>query len=144
MLEPEQHPSCARIAKHIGDILLVHRTKQGFTQAYVAEQVGLKNASSINRFEAGKSTPSLDTLIRLTILLKINPNDFFHGLVLPAPDKPEMEEPALSLEELRELVEPFQDPKIRRVVEKSLDRLDEPETAAFVSTLLDRNSANSI
>ncbi|MEM9359608.1 MAG: helix-turn-helix transcriptional regulator [Pseudomonadota bacterium] len=131
-----QHPSCARIAQHIGEILLVHRTKKGFTQAYVAEQVGLKRASSITRFEQGKTTPALDTLIHLTILLDIDPNKFFHGLVLPDTDGKTEESPPLSLEELRTLVEPFSDPHIRKVVQKNIHQIDDPDAAEFVDGLI--------
>ena len=135
------HPSCARVAQHIGNILLVHRVSKGFTQAHVAEQIGKKQASSVARFEQGKSSPSLDTLIRLTILLEIDPNLYFEGLVISSSVENETEELPLSLDELRGLVEPFQDPKIRRVVEQNINQLDDPEAASFVKGLVERTPA---
>lgn len=140
MLNHEQHPSCARIAQHVGEILLLARTDKGFTQAYVAEKVGLKRASSIARFEQGKTIPHLDTLIRLTLLLRIDPNDYFLGLVIPRENDSPADQPPLSLEELRTLVEPFQDPSIRRVVSQNLDQLDDPDAASFVETLIEKTS----
>ncbi|MEM6415604.1 MAG: helix-turn-helix transcriptional regulator [Pseudomonadota bacterium] len=137
-----QHPSCAKIAQHIGEILLVHRTRKGFTQAHVAEQVGLKRASSIARFEQGKSMPSLDTLIRLTLLLEIDPNRYFKGLVLPSADGVK-EDPPLSLDELRDLVKPFADPKIREVVQGNLHQLSDPDTVGFVGELINDTEKRS-
>ncbi len=136
MEDHKQHPSCARIAKHIGDILLLNRDRKGFTQAYVAEEVGLRNASSINRWEAGKRIPPLEVLIRLTIILEIDPRDYFYGLVIPKIEDPEADEPPLSLEELKNLVQPFRDPKLRRVVESSLGDLDDQQTVSLVEALL--------
>lgn len=140
-MELVQHPSLARIAQHVGEILLLYRTRRGYTQAFVAKSVGLKQASSIARFEQGKSSPSLDTLIRLTMLLEIDPNKFFHGLVLPAPEDPSPTPPPLSMAELEDIVEPFRDPNIRRVVANSLHQLDDPEAADFVEGLIDHASA---
>ena len=57
-----------RISQRLGKNLAVLRKQRAFTQAFVAERVGV-DAETISRFERGAVTPSLATLETLCTVL---------------------------------------------------------------------------
>ena len=58
------------------------RVNAGFTQAQLAEESGVEQAS-ISRWETGESMPGVDKLIKLAKILNCSIDDFFK------PDQPD-------------------------------------------------------
>ena len=56
-------------AQTVADRLVALRAERGFSQARLAELAGL-DRKTINRIENGHFSPSLDTLTRLSVVLK--------------------------------------------------------------------------
>ena len=56
-------------AKTVADRLVALRAERGFSQARLAELAGV-DRKTINRIENGHFSPSLDTLTRLSVVLK--------------------------------------------------------------------------
>ena len=56
-------------AQTVADRLMVLRAEQGLSQARLAELAGV-DRKTINRIENGHFSPSLDTLTRLSVVLK--------------------------------------------------------------------------
>ena len=56
-------------AQTVADRLIAHRVERGFSQARPAELAGV-DRKTINRIENGHFSPSLDTLTRLSVVLK--------------------------------------------------------------------------
>jgi len=52
------------------------RTAAGISQQTLADIAGV-DRKTINRIENGHFSPNLDTIIRLSIVLKLEPNKFF-------------------------------------------------------------------
>ena len=61
-------------AQTVADRLITHRVERGFSQARVAELAGV-DRKTINRIENGHFSPSLDTLTRLSVVLKCRLSD---------------------------------------------------------------------
>ena len=56
-------------AQTVADRLVAFRAERGFSQARLAELAGV-DRKTINRIENGHFSPSLDTLTRLSVVLK--------------------------------------------------------------------------
>jgi putative transcriptional regulator len=56
-------------AQTVADRLMALRAERGFSQARLAELAGV-DRKTINRIENGHFSPSLDTLTRLSVVLK--------------------------------------------------------------------------
>ncbi len=56
-------------AQTVADRLVALRAERGFSQAHLAELAGV-DRKTINRIENGHFSPSLDTLTRLSVVLK--------------------------------------------------------------------------
>ena len=61
-------------AQTVADRLVALRAERGFSQARLAELAGV-DRKTINRIENGHFSPSLDTLTRLSVVLKCRIND---------------------------------------------------------------------
>jgi transcriptional regulator with XRE-family HTH domain len=61
-------------AQTVADRLIAHRVERGFSQARLAELAGV-DRKTINRIENGHFSPSLDTLTRLSVVLKCRLSD---------------------------------------------------------------------
>ena len=61
-------------AKTVADRLVALRAERGFSQARLAELAGV-DRKTINRIENGHFSPSLDTLTRLSVVLKCRLGD---------------------------------------------------------------------
>lgn len=62
----------------IGQNILYHRKKIGYTQAQLAEKIGLSN-THISHLETGDGTMSLETLIAICKVLKTTPDNILLG-----------------------------------------------------------------
>lgn len=56
-------------AQTVADRLVALRAERGFSQAHLAQLAGV-DRKTINRIENGHFSPSLDTLTRLSVVLK--------------------------------------------------------------------------
>ena len=63
-----------RLAKRLGKNIAEQRKQLGWTQEQVAERVGV-DAETISRFERGANLPSLLTLEKLSIALRLSVGD---------------------------------------------------------------------
>ncbi|GDX14947.1 MAG: helix-turn-helix transcriptional regulator [Ilumatobacteraceae bacterium] len=61
-------------AQTVADRLISLRAERGFSQARLAELAGV-DRKTINRIENGHFSPSLDTLTRLSVVLKCRLSD---------------------------------------------------------------------
>nr|MBU6202936.1 helix-turn-helix domain-containing protein [Acidobacteriota bacterium] len=61
-------------ASTVADRLVTLRSERGFSQARLAELAGV-DRKTINRIENGHFSPSLDTLTRLSVVLKCRLSD---------------------------------------------------------------------
>jgi transcriptional regulator with XRE-family HTH domain len=105
-----------KLKRMLGGAVLVAREQSGLTQAEVAHRVGIAPAV-YGRIERGQMLPSVPTLHRLCVALKLSANmllgfgaeDLVGAIVPPAPiDPPELRRlanilPALSPDALRTL-----------------------------------------
>ena len=65
-----QHKKASSLsAQTVADRLVALRAERGFSQARLAELAGV-DRKTINRIENGHFSPSLDTLTRLSVVLK--------------------------------------------------------------------------
>lgn len=62
-------------SKQVAERLIELRTNRGLSQARLAELAGV-DRKTINRIENGHFSPSLDTLTRLSVVLKCRLADF--------------------------------------------------------------------
>ena len=69
MLTAQLKKASALSAKTVADRLVALRAERGFSQARLAELAGV-DRKTINRIENGHFSPSLDTLTRLSVVLK--------------------------------------------------------------------------
>ncbi|HJT50537.1 MAG TPA: helix-turn-helix transcriptional regulator [Nitrosospira sp.] len=68
-----------RISQRLGKNLAMLRKQRAFTQAFVAERVGV-DAETISRFERGAVTPSLATLESLCAVLECSWAELLDGV----------------------------------------------------------------
>lgn len=61
--------------------LWLHRMMLGFTQVEVAKQLGVKRTSMISRWEIGTQLPSVENILKLSILYKTLVNELYHELL---------------------------------------------------------------
>ena len=64
------------IKKLLGKRIKEFRKSKGFTQEYVAEQIGIES-TSISNIENGKYYPTAENLERIIKVLNISPQDLF-------------------------------------------------------------------
>jgi len=66
--------------KRYKNSLRKHRLLMGYKQNEVAKLLGLKSASRISRWEKGLAMPSVDNLIKLSVLYATLMNEFYWEL----------------------------------------------------------------
>lgn len=59
----------------LGDNIRYLRTKQGYSQDYIADKLGYKSYTTIQKWESGVSEPPIKKLKELSLLLNVNMND---------------------------------------------------------------------
>lgn len=59
----------------LGDNIRYLRIKRGFSQDYIAEQLGYKSYTTIQKWESGVSEPPVKKLKELSVLLNADMND---------------------------------------------------------------------
>ncbi len=69
MLTAQLKKTSSLSAQTVADRLVALRAERGFSQAHLAELAGV-DRKTINRIENGHFSPSLDTLTRLSVVLK--------------------------------------------------------------------------
>ena len=69
MLTSQLKKASSLSAQTVADRLVALRAERGFSQAHLAELAGV-DRKTINRIENGHFSPSLDTLTRLSVVLK--------------------------------------------------------------------------
>ena len=69
MLTAQLKKASSLSAKTVADRLVALRAERGYSQARLAELAGV-DRKTINRIENGHFSPSLDTLTRLSVVLK--------------------------------------------------------------------------
>jgi transcriptional regulator with XRE-family HTH domain len=69
MLTAQLKKASSLSAQTVADRLVALRAERGFSQAHLAELAGV-DRKTINRIENGHFSPSLDTLTRLSVVLK--------------------------------------------------------------------------
>ncbi|HSP80715.1 MAG TPA: helix-turn-helix transcriptional regulator [Myxococcaceae bacterium] len=118
---PDFRKTSASLATHLGLIAREARTRAGLTQEDVAERMEL--ASEVyGRLERGRMLPSLPTLMRLCLVLRVEPNellgfDSHHGLAWM-----EQYSPSVTIER----------PELRRLL-RTLRELGPEQLATFSS-----------
>lgn len=75
------------LAEAIGDAARAARLRRKFTQADVAERIGVSN-EFYARLERGNALPSLTTLARLSIILKVRPDVLLGNRLSPSRRRP--------------------------------------------------------
>jgi len=73
-LSAQLKKASSQSAQTVADRLIALRDERGFSQARLAELVGV-DRKTINRIENGHFSPSLDTLTRLSVVLKCRLSD---------------------------------------------------------------------
>jgi putative transcriptional regulator len=68
-LSAQLKKASSQSAQTVADRLIALRDERGFSQARLAELAGV-DRKTINRIENGHFSPSLDTLTRLSVVLK--------------------------------------------------------------------------
>ena len=69
MLTAQLKKASSLSAQTVADRLMTLRAERGFSQAHLAQLAGV-DRKTINRIENGHFSPSLDTLTRLSVVLK--------------------------------------------------------------------------
>ena len=69
MLTAQLKKASSLSAQTVANRLVALRAERGFSQAHLAELAGV-DRKTINRIENGHFSPSLDTLTRLSVVLK--------------------------------------------------------------------------
>lgn len=69
MLTAQLKKASSLSAQTVADRLVALRAERGFSQAHLAQLAGV-DRKTINRIENGHFSPSLDTLTRLSVVLK--------------------------------------------------------------------------
>ena len=69
MLTAQLKKASSLSAQTVADRLMTLRAERGFSQAHLAHLAGV-DRKTINRIENGHFSPSLDTLTRLSVVLK--------------------------------------------------------------------------
>jgi len=67
----------AVIKKLLGKNIKKYRKTQGYSQEYVALEVGLKNRASIGLIERGERNPSVPILTKIAKVLKVSLDELF-------------------------------------------------------------------
>lgn len=78
---------CIREAKQLGKKIKLARLILDLTQKQLASKVNLKEQHTISCYEAGKSTPSLKTFIKIIKALKKPSSFFIDDLIYHKPQK---------------------------------------------------------
>ncbi len=87
----------------IGKFIATCRKEQGFTQAVLAEKLGITDRA-VSKWETGRSMPDASLMLELCDLLKINVNELFTGERLVMEQYKEMaEQHLLEMREQEEL-----------------------------------------
>jgi len=73
-LSAQLKKASSQSAQTVADRLIALRDERGFSQARLAELAGV-DRKTINRIENGHFSPSLDTLTRLSVVLKCRLSD---------------------------------------------------------------------
>lgn len=73
-LSAQLKKASSQSAQTVADHLIALRDERGFSQARLAELAGV-DRKTINRIENGHFSPSLDTLTRLSVVLKCRLSD---------------------------------------------------------------------
>ncbi len=63
----------------LGDNIRYLRTKLGFSQDYIAEKLGYKSYTTIQKWESGVSEPPIKKLKELSVLLNVDMNELASG-----------------------------------------------------------------
>lgn len=66
--------------KLIGKRLRKHRRLMGYSQTDVAQKLNFKSSAIISRWERGTTLPSLENVLRLSVLYKTLVNELFWDL----------------------------------------------------------------
>ena len=66
-------------AAHIGALIAEKRKHQGMTQDQVAVLSGI-DSSNVRAYESGRSTPNIQSLIRIAKALGVTPGELLEGL----------------------------------------------------------------
>jgi transcriptional regulator with XRE-family HTH domain len=66
-------------AAHIGALIAEKRKHQGMTQDQVAVLSGI-DSSNVRAYESGRSTPNVQSLIRIAKALGVKPGELLEGL----------------------------------------------------------------
>lgn len=103
----------ADTAFSIGERARAARTRLGLNQSDVAERVGI-SPEVYGRFERGKVTPRLTTLLKICEALRVKPNDLL--LDEASGSKPEPK-PSSEIEQLVAVLEAADAITVRRVTE---------------------------
>ncbi len=69
------------IFSRLGAYLREKREKQGYSQGYVAKQLGYSNPQFVSNIERGLSSPPLQALKKLVVLYKIPEREFMELLL---------------------------------------------------------------
>jgi transcriptional regulator with XRE-family HTH domain len=66
-------------AAHIGGLIAAHRQRLGMTQDQVAVFSGI-DSSNVRAYESGRSTPNIQSLVRIAKALGVNPGELLEGV----------------------------------------------------------------
>lgn len=66
-------------AAHIGALIAEKRKHQGMTQDQVAVLSGI-DSSNVRAYESGRSTPNIQSLVRIAKALGVKPGELLEGL----------------------------------------------------------------
>lgn len=66
-------------ASHIGALIAQLRKRQGMTQDQVAVLSGI-DSSNVRAYESGRSTPNIQSLVRIAAALGVQPGELLDGL----------------------------------------------------------------
>lgn len=85
----------------IGENLKAIRKEKGFTQSYVAEQLGIRQ-NTYSQYESDKRQPDIDTLHKLRLLFDKSLDEIFGFKVSSSSLQDSLEKVALRIEMLKE------------------------------------------
>lgn len=66
--------------KRLEQYISTHRLKAGLTQVELAKLLGLKSRASVSRYECGRQTPRLETLVAIEIICQRPLGTIYAGL----------------------------------------------------------------
>lgn len=138
MEQPDRTPDDAEIAELIGKEIAQARRLKGWSQSFLAKKVGLKNGSTIQRFEAGERCPGIGRLLKLTKALDLPVGRIIATLLQDDPEQSVAADRNKAIARALIMGEALtsSDPAMKELVAEHIEHLDKDEIAIALLRLV--------